>query len=1007
MIDSILKFGEKAFIGLSTLRNSWLPGRLAGRAKMQEGIYRLIRTAYTDLAVLDCEMWHTREPVPFANRESGRRQTLRLGDIWADRRFDCAWMHVTGQVPEGVNPADPSLCFLVDISGEGLIVNGKGEALQGITSFSSFTDFRQGVAGKQVVLPRGLIDAEGRIDFWIDAANNDLLGDYYSRGFRRNTVRKLHLASCDLERRALYYDCAVLAGAYDASSRDDYAKEIYAAVNRALKTGDRTKLKPYLEAKNDDPNTFEFCAQGHSHLDLAWLWPIRETIRKGARTFASQILNLEAYPGAMFGASQAQLYAWMKERYPEIYAKVKALQAQGRWDIQGASWVEPDSNLIGGESMIRQFYYGKKFFREEFGFDPRILWLVDSFGYNACFPQAAALADVPYFVTQKLSWNTVNEFPYHTFHWQGLDGTPVLAHMLPENTYNGSARPDMLAFGERNYKERAISRRAISCFGIGDGGGGPGFEHYERAQRLADLKGLPKYTQEGVHSFFAKLAAEDKGNYPAHRGELYLEKHQGCYTTQARAKKFNRQCEFLLRNYELLAAQFLTPDPAALAPELPISMAELDDIWKEVLLYQFHDILPGSSIDRVYNECFARYEVFTARLQEGVTALLERLYGGGAAVNLNSFGYQGPMLCDGAWRAVSVPAFGGAKLADAPALTEFHARAFGNVIENDCARVTFKDGVIVSFLHKPSGLEMARGPMNVFSMYVDFGNCWDIHPHFYHKCPHLEARCTAFSIGTDGAKAYAQVEYKIGKDTIAQEISLTDGSPLLRFSTRIQHASRRVMLRVRFGLRQAAEASYNLPFGHIKRAMTENNSIEKAQFETSGQKFVDVSYGDYGLSLLNDCKYGFRCKNGVLDIDVIRSPWRGPGTNVDFGENTLEYALYPHEGPLGPDTYREAYFLNNPILLTRDAAPTEAPPLPFIHSGNPNIVAESVKIAGDGDGLLLRVYNCSEEAQSGEVRVAGYRAAEYANVMEEALAPATGFFELHGFELKIARYVRA
>ena len=968
---------------------------------MQRNIYRLVRDCYETLMELHCEIWWTKEPVLFERRESGRHQKIRVGQPWSENVFDCAWMHVTGQTPPGVDPADPALCFLVDVSGEGLIVNTKGEAVQGVTTYRRVKDFREGGghASKFVVFTEGLMDETGRIDFWIDAAANDLFGRSVGK-----TLEKLHLARCNFEKRALYYDCGVLMGIYECNPKDSYAKKVKAAVKKALKTGDRDSLKPYLEAKNDDPNAFEYSAQGHSHLDLAWLWPIRETKRKGARTFANQIKNLEQFPGAMFGASQAQLFQWMKEGYPEVYEQVKALHKQGRFEIQGATWVEPDSNLMGGESMIRQFFYGKQFFREEFDFDPLILWLPDSFGYSGCFPQVAALAGVPWFLTQKLSWNTVNTFPYHTYHWKGIDGSSVLAHMLPENTYNAAAMPNQTYKGEETYKERKISRRAVSLFGIGDGGGGPGFEHYERAQRMADLRGLPKYTQESMHEFFRKLEAEDNGRYAAHQGELYLEKHQGTYTTQARNKKYNRQCEFLLRNYELLAAQATGKLPIGKLPggELPIQKEELDEIWKEVLLYQFHDILPGSSISRVYTESQERYAALVMRLESGIAHLLQSIYGGGMAVNLNSYDYDGLMQHEGVWRRMSIPAFGGAELAKAPAVTEFYARAGSDVIENDCARVCFKDGVIVSYIHKKTGREIAAGTLNIFNLYRDVGDCWDIRPAKYHKLPHKQAVCKSFSTGTDGAKVYARAEYQVGGDVINQEISLTDGSPLLRFSTRIQHSGKCVMLRVGFHLHMGKEASFNIPYGHVERATTENNSIETAQYEVSGQKFVDLTDGDFGVSLLNDCKYGFRCKNGYLDIDLLRSPAGGPGKDVDFGEHTLEYALYPHEGPLGADTYREAYFLNNPVLRTNGENAVE--PSPFMSSSNENIVIETVKIPEDNNGLLLRVYNSSNIPQSGEVRVAGHSAIAFTDVMEQAIAPASEMIALRGFELKIIRF---
>ena len=438
--------------------------------------------------------------------------------------------------------------------------------------------------------------------------------------------------------------------------------------------------------------------------------------------------------------------------------------------------------------------------------------------------------------------------------------------------------------------------------------------------------------------------------------------------------------------------------------DLPISMEELDAIWKEILLYQFHDILPGSSIDRVYEEAYARYAILQARLETGVNALLTQLCGGGMAVNFNSFGYDGLIEHDG-WRRVKIPAFGNTKLADAPAVTAFEARTGGNFIENGCARVTFQNGIIISYIHKKTGREVVAGPSNIFSLYTDKGNCWDFENHNtdYQKS-RRDAACTAFSTGTDGARACAKVIYTVGGDLITQEISLTDGSPALRFKTKITHGGENVMLRVRFAFPDPGEASFNLPFGHIKRATTESNSIEKAQFEVSGHKFVDLSTDEFGVSLLNDCKYGFRCKNGTLDVDLLRSPRGGPGTHVDFGGHTLEYAIYPHEGPLSADTYAQAYFLNNPIKITSGGSASALAGDAFMCSSNENIVIESVKLAGDGNGLLLRLYNCSEKPQCGEVSVTGLRPVNFAGIMENDLGPVEGELEFRGFELKLVRF---
>ncbi|MDR1465806.1 MAG: glycosyl hydrolase-related protein [Oscillospiraceae bacterium] len=1010
MIQHVWKFGEFVFSFQGALSHVLSPARAASRVRLQRAIDQLIRRAYKEVAPLDCVAYHSPEPLPFAQRTAGQCMRLRMGDVWAKRTFDCAWMHVTGQLPPGLSPENPDLVFLADISGEGLIVDREGRAIQGITSYTSFSDFRQGVAGKRVVLPQGLVGPDGKVDFWIDAAANDLFGNK----FDRVTLRKLHIAVCRPAVRALYYDLSVLLSSLDAAATPGPDTQALHAAIRAAAQGSRTleepeaqrrreTVRPYLDRKNETP-MFTYSAIGHAHLDLAWLWPIRETKRKAARTFASQLRNLERYPDARFGASQAQLYQWVKEGYPDLYRRIFPLQKAGQWEIQGATWVEMDSNLIGGESLVRQFYYGKRFFREEFGAEMEILWLPDSFGYSACIPQVMKAAGVPYFLTQKLSWNTVNTFPYHTFHWEGLDGSPVLAHMLPENTYSAPVRGDSLTRGEKNYKERAISRRAASLFGIGDGGGGPGFEHYERAARLADLRFLPKVTQEPAIAFFRQLAAENPG-YPRHRGELYLEKHQGTYTTQARSKQYNRQCEFLLRNYEWLAATALDRSLG-----LPIPPEELELLWKEVLLYQFHDILPGSSINRVYRESQERYALIVHRLREGIADLLAALCGPGAAVNLNAFPFDGWLAADGRWRRAQIPAFSALAFKDAPAWQgESLVKSGPCTIENDCLRVRFHDGNIISLLDLIHHRELTAGPCNVFSLYSDFGNCWDIQPSHY-QWSRRKARCVSFVTGTDGPKVFAKAEYRVGGDSIRQEISLLAGSPLLRFYTHIIHTGRCVMLRVALPLRvPTEEASFNIQFGHLRRATTQHNSIEKAQFEVSGQKFVDLSCQDFGISVLNDCKYGFRCKGQTVDIDLLRSPRGGPGRDVDFGEHRLTYAIYPHEGPLSADTYREAYFLNNPILHTSafgSALPAETAPMPpLAETDNPAVIAETLKLPGDGSrDRILRLYNCTEMNQAAAVRLAGYRPAAVVSALEEHLSPSDGTVALHPFELITLRF---
>ncbi len=455
-----------------------------------------------------------------------------------------------------------------------------------------------------------------------------------------------------------------------------------------------------------------------------------------------------------------------------IYEDVKRQAKEGRWDVQGATWVEMDSNLVSGESLIRQFFYGKKFFKEEFQQDMQ----------SSGSPTASAIQDSPsgdetfrcaLFMSQKMSWNRVNKFPYHTFTWAGLDGSEVFAHFPPEDTYNSPVNAWRLTWGERNYRERKISDSALSLFGIGDGGGGPGMEHIERMTRERDLKGLPKVTPMKSLQFFEKLS-EGSERYPKYSGELYLEKHQGTLTTQGGNKRYNRRIEFALRNLELLSGLAI-----AEGVTLPIEKVEIDSLWREVLLYQFHDILPGSSINRVYTESLARYREMLERVEGGIRELLPAVIGGNV-VNLNSFPVTRAVKLTNKWHRLTVPALGSAKVNKTTELKEFSASVTADTIENDIIKVRFDDGLIVSLYDKRLKREFVPEgkPMNLFSQYRDAGDAWDIRPVNYHD-DRKKAMLASFSTFAEGALAYADIEFMLKGVLVKERVSLIDGSPLL------------------------------------------------------------------------------------------------------------------------------------------------------------------------------------------------------------------------------------
>ena len=863
------------------------PKELVGeRVQMEAFSNRLFAHCYEDLTDLSCVGYVTREPVPFEQRLSGKALRLTTGDQWAQNVFDCAWFHITGVLPAGYETED--LVLRLNCGGEGLLYDGHGQPVQGITCYASCFEDRLGTPKKEIIPVYDCLHEGNRVDFWIDCGANDLFGNMANQ----SRVGALCIARENKQLRALAYDVQVLLGVVDYADDEAFKAKISTAIASLMTQSELTEdwaaaarktLAPLLETRNEGDHVFTYSGVGHSHLDLAWLWPVRETIRKGARTISTQLRNIERYPGYIYGASQAQLYQWMKDRYPQLYEQVKAAAQGPSWDVQGSTWVEMDSNLISGESMVRQFYYGKDFFSKELGQDNHIFWVPDSFGYSGCLPQVMKLAEVPYFLTMKLSWSLYNKFPYHSFHWKGIDGSSVFAHMLPEDTYNAPCRPDSLLFGEKNYKERKISDIALSAIGIGDGGAGPGYEHIERARRLEDLRGVPRFRFEKSGDFFARLD-DPSIDYPTYQGELYLERHQGTYTTQSANKRYNRLCEFLLRNYEILMCMALDRKL-----ELPISEAQLEDMWKEVLLYQFHDILPGSSINRVYEESVARYEIISNQLKNAIELLASRIYGGSGLLNLNAFPVSQPRKVGGKWVTCEIAPFGFVPGKALQPLKSFRAACSADAIENDQVRVRFTNGLITELFNKKLQRNVAGGPMGLVSQYTDNGDCWDMQGT---KADYLATRqdsvCTAFHTYTDGAKACAECSYTVGACKIDQTFYILDGDATVYCDLRLDVSQQARMLRIAFPTNlQAEEAAFNLQYGHINRRMTENNSVEIAQFEVSGQKFVDISEENLGLSLVNDCKYGFRVKHGVIDMNLVRTPRGGPGENVDQGKQTV------------------------------------------------------------------------------------------------------------------------
>ncbi len=956
---------------------------------------------YTPVAPLHITAWGTTEPVGFLQRTSGQEKNVQLGQPWARRLFDCAWMRFTAQLP--ANTGGP-LVARIDINGELCIVDAAGTPVRGLTNVKSTFDERLGGPAKTIYqLPPAVIH-NGRVEFWADCAFNDLFGFLKDEG----RIVLAEIATCREDVRQLYYDLETLRDfQLDLPPSDDLHNRLQSDITAVVATLDladaasvqtaRDTLRPWFESALKD--RLQVHAIGHAHLDLAWLWPIRETIRKGARTFANALYNIERYPEYIFGCSQPQLFAWMKEHYPSLYVKIKAAVHAGRIDLQGTFWVEPDCNMPSGEAFVRQILLGAKFFRDEFGIVPDYCWEPDVFGYNGQLPQILKKSGHAYFMTQKLSWNVVNRFGHQSFHWEGIDGTRILTHMLPEETYNSPAAARSLRKIATNYFERDVSDHALMVFGIGDGGGGPDAEHLERLRRAPGLPGLPAVKIESGARFF-ETWSRDAEKFPSWKGELYLERHQGTLTTQALVKRNNRKSEIALR--ELEWAAFLATTQAG----VPYPTEALDRLWKEVLLYQFHDVLPGSSIKRVYDECNARYALILAELatltNERYAAVASQVAPTGACVVFNSLSWPRTewLKSDGAWHHVTVPALGTAVLSVSQ-LSTLNAQlsASSSLLENEHLRVEFSDeGRMISLYDKKSAREvLAPGEYgNDLVVIPDTGDAWDFETDHekkdvcgYLRQPIRRPQLHEATARIDGPAAELHQVWRIGSSEIRQTLRLLAGADSLVFETSVNWQEPAHMLRVRFPVAiKSDEARFEIPFGSILRSTRDDTSHRLAQIEVAAQQWVDLSQSDYGVTLLNDCKYGFRIKGHVIDMNLIRSvPHPGAaliGKNDkadmsaaavygDLGAHTFTYTLQPHTGPADlAKLTAAARSLNTPLFLAESRIKSvDTVNTPILKIDSSAIELAAIKHAEDGKGWIVRLINVQDQKISTKLEITG------------------------------------
>ncbi|MDQ0092468.1 alpha-mannosidase [Paeniglutamicibacter psychrophenolicus] len=942
-----------------------------------------IRPAIHPVALPLEVQWHELPGEPIAPAEAmGLDYTdYSVGTAWG-AAWGTTWFHLRGTVPAAWAgkrvEALVDLGFDKNMTGfqcEGLVHRADGSTVKAINPRNQWIPVADTAAGDE------------KVDYFIEAAANPVLLDYHpflptregdiqtSSSRRLYTTARMDLAIFEPEVHELSLDLEVLLELQAELPAGPRRMRILQAMDNALDVLDlqritetapaaRAELAGVLATRADE-SAHRISAVGHSHIDSAWLWPVRETIRKVARTSASMVEMLDDDEDFLYGMSSAQQYAWLKEHRPEVYVRVKKAVASGRFLPLGGMWVESDTVMPSGESMVRQFYYGQRFFREEFGITCAGVWLPDSFGYSPALPQLMKRAGFEWFFTQKISWNQQNTFPHHTFNWEGIDGSRVFSHFPSMDTYNSQLSGEEVARASRQFRESRHATGSIAPVGWGDGGGGTTREMTGKARRLADLEGSAKVKWEHPDEFFRRAKTE-LANPPVWVGELYLELHRATLTSQHRTKQGNRRTEQLLVEAELWAAT------AAVYSGFEYPHEEIDALWKQVLLHQFHDILPGTSIAWVHREVVVEYARISRAAEAIIAAAQGALVGAGETpIALNA----APFPRSGIRTGAGVPAAELAPAGDTVSATESEE---GFVLSNGLVTIVIsRRGLVTSAIENATGREtIAVGTeANLLQLHQDFPNkwdAWDVDRYYRNQVTDLrELDSITLSTDADGT-ARVVLERSFSASTVRQELTLSPGSRVLQIEQVTDWHETEKFLKVSFPLDIRAEhVIAETQFGHHKRVTHVNTSWEAAKFETSMHRFVLAEEPGFGAALVNDSIYGFdvtrdSTDSGVMTnvrLSLLRAP-RFPDPETDQGLQTHRYGLV-----IGADiaSATEAGALLNSAERTLTGAHGFDPLVTVEGAG---IVLSSVKLAGDKSGdLVVRVYESLGRRATGTVNI--------------------------------------
>ncbi|WP_123306784.1 glycoside hydrolase family 38 C-terminal domain-containing protein [Cellulomonas sp. PhB143] len=930
----------------------------------------LVRAA----APVRLEAWEAPgEPVPFADAVAQPFADVGPGHRWG-RAWGTLWLRLTGTVPAEWDAEAADVELVVDPGFVGDSVGFQVEAL----AYTADGRTLKGIEPKNHHVRLGLAPGEA-FEVYVEAAANPNIieGNTFAPTVlgRRETapdeptyaLGRVAVVHRDVEVWELVQDVATVHGlAHELPEASPRRAELFAALDATVDAVDphdvhataargRAALADVLSSPAAR-SAHRVYAVGHAHIDSAWLWPVRETVRKCARTFSNVLDLMDADPDLVFACSSAQQIAWIQERYPELFERIRARVDEGRFVPVGGMWVESDTNLPGSEAMARQFVEGTRYFLEELGVQTTEVWLPDSFGYSAALPQIARAAGAGYFLTQKLSWNEVNQFPHHTFDWEGIDGTRIFAHLPPVDTYNSMLSPSELAHTERNFADKGRANTSLVPFGFGDGGGGPTREMMAAARRAASLEGSPTVRVSRPDDFF-RAASEELELRPVWAGELYLESHRGTYTSQARVKRGNRRSEALLHEAELWSATASVRTGAAYPAE------RLRSAWRTVLLNQFHDILPGSSIGWVYDQAEEEYRRVERELEAVIAEALAALAGPPAGTGderAATVANSSPFAVDG------VPAFGVGVPRAGDGGVRLEVRGDDLVLENGALRVVLdENGLVRSLVDLATGRESVpegtRGGLpQIFTDTPRRFDAWDVDVEYRRLGQDLDVADAVEVVERGGRRAAVRTTRKVGSSVVTQTISLEAGRRVLDMETSVDWHEQQKMLKLAFPVDvHTSSARSEIQFGHVERPTHTNTSWDEARFETVAHRWVhvaDAGNPGSGLGVANDATYGH---------DVTRHARRGGGTYSVVRQTLLKAPLFPDPtADQGEHLFRTALVPGGVAASVEAGYRLNLPPRPAGAEGVAPLVAvdgtavvETVKLAEDGSGdVVVRLY---------------------------------------------------